>query len=172
MVHEEYIDEEVWNPDIDQSKGHVPDDHIDTSDPIVIDRKPYVPSPMLDIYGDGHKFDIFDNQNLYMIVKIIKDYVDRQIYIRDIAYKLGVKNRQVIFSMVTQPHAPDMDYYLQNFASRIKADVVRLIGDYFIFKDKVQNYHKAQKELILIIREKDDAEVKEPDEERFPGIFK
>ena len=153
MNYKKYLTEEIWNPVVDTDLGHIEDKIVDVSDPIVIDRHSPI-APVMDIYGKGHQFDIFDNQTLYMIIKIIKDFVDKKIYIRDVAYKLSTDKRKVVFSMITNPNQRIVDYHLDSFSEMIKHRIIQQLGDNFLFDQEIKKVNKDQLELILIVFEK------------------
>jgi len=59
-------------------------------------------SPVLDAYGDGKGFEISDSADLYEVTKLIKDLLDKHLYVQSFQYGLDVNGNKVTFTGTTE----------------------------------------------------------------------
>jgi hypothetical protein len=114
----------------------------DNSDPIgdVDDFKPN--SEMQKFYARGSGLDITDNQDLYEVVKMVKDMTDKHLYARDMTWKVDIANRKATFSFISGENEDDVvnEFFLQGVQQYIITEILRKFGPlYKIDSDFLKN---------------------------------
>jgi hypothetical protein len=97
-------------------------------------------SDVLNIYSKGKDFDLTDNQNLYEVVKLMKDILDKHLFVRDIVYKFDIKNRKLTVNIELREGYEDGNYYfLDGFYQYIVSQINLKFGSNFF---KIRKYMK------------------------------
>lgn len=73
---------------------------VDLSDPIPSDQdKIDSNSKILNIYKNGKSFSIYDNSNILNVIKLVKDFVDRNRNIFGMSYQIDMEGKEVRFQI-------------------------------------------------------------------------
>ncbi|MFA5484957.1 MAG: hypothetical protein WC260_01785 [Candidatus Pacearchaeota archaeon] len=98
---EKGLDISVNPDDVDAFKAGALDisKPVKSSDDLI---KPDPKFPILDYYGQGKRFSIVDSADLYEITKLIKDLVDKHMWVQSFGYAIDVKDNSVSFSGTTE----------------------------------------------------------------------
>ena len=104
-------------------------------------------SPVLDIYGNGKDFEITDNQQLYEIVKMVKDILDKHFYAENFLYNMGVEYNKLIVKFMDEDEKKDaISIKNSMWTSYILDDIIGFIE--LEFNRKYPNKVKVKKEII------------------------
>lgn len=124
-------------------------------------------APMLNIYSKGDGFKIHDNSSLYEVIKIFKDYTDRQPMFQTCGYAIDVNNKRLVFNIITDNDHMITGEYISGMIETLRSEIQRRFGDTFeitseekdLFGDIGQDVgigpSQGKKEIRVYIIEKD-----------------
>lgn len=151
----DFVDDETFTTneiDVDE----VPDN----SDPILDADEFLKPNAeTLEIYAKGKGFDLTDNQDLYEVVKLVKDMTDKHLYMKDMTWKVDIKNRKAIFTfrLGEDEELDQNDFFLQGVEKYIISEMWRKYGPLYDVNAEFLKDAKGRDVMKLAV-EKDDNE--------------
>ena len=93
----------------------------------------------LDIYGQGKRFKIEDNQLFYEVVKIVKEIIDRHYYNQQVTLSVDIANKAVLFTFIVDSKDIKHSYFIETLYMFINIQLSRQYGGYFkILRDDYQ----------------------------------
>lgn len=133
------VEEPLIDSDIDVIDGIYGDEIIveiipNNSDPILDSSEfMYTNSEMQAIYSQGKGFELTSNQDLYEVVKLVKDFCDRHQYQRDMTWRVDIANRKAIFTFMLgdQKSKDENEFFLQGVNQYIMSDLYRRFGNLY-----------------------------------------
>lgn len=114
-----------------------------------------IKSPVMGIYSRGEKFEIHDNQDLYEIVKMVKDFTDKHFYAQNFKYLTEVSYRTLIIRIIQNPkklgQGDIMDYHVSSVIQFITSNIERLFpGKYNLASSKKTLPNGLQETTVVI----------------------
>jgi len=100
---------------------------------------------------------LLDNQILYEIIKIVKDIMDKHLYIREISYLAKLSQNKVEFDIIYEVYENLADYYVDGMVDFIEAIIEQRYPNSFEFdrrKKEVLTPRKNIKGIIFTVKEK------------------
>lgn len=115
-------------------------------------------SPVVDIYGNGEEFNIVDNQDLYEMVKIIKDYIDKHFYASNFKYNYAVDYNKLIFQVENEKknQQSSMFHYLiaDDMVNMIQNRIQRQYNRMYSVSKEVYDLDEDNEIIKIIISKK------------------
>ncbi|MFW6282044.1 MAG: hypothetical protein ACOC1O_04550 [bacterium] len=142
-------DEEFFVDEIDVEE--IPDN----SDPILnADEFIKSNSDIMDFYSKGKGFDLTDNLELYEVVKMVKDLLDKHLFQEDVTWKVDIANRKAIFTFKIK--GDNNKYFLHRIQYYVINKISVKFSNVFDIKTKlINNSFGNENVMIMIINEKE-----------------
>ena len=118
-LYEQYLiekteedEEETSASNVSASEDSTNDDELESAEDMMSAKRN---SPILNIYGTGKKFKISDNEDLFQIAKIIKDFTDRHFYSQNFKHGTNITHNSLEFKVIIEKEKTD---YTNSFRLR------------------------------------------------------
>jgi len=154
----EFVDNETFDAPHINVEG-VPDN----SDPILnADEFLYSNADAQSFYARGNGFNITDNQDLYEVIKLIKDMTDRHLYMRELSWKVDVKNRRAhfIFRLGNEENDITEDFFLQGINQYVISELWKKYGPLYDVDVKFDKDGSGQNVMEMTVAKNKDEERK------------
>jgi len=152
----EFMDNDYPSEEIDVEE--IPNN----SDPTLnSDEFLYSNSDSMSFYARGNGFDIADNQDLYEIIKLVKDLTDKHLYFRDMFWKVDVARRKAVFNFILGKEVTDEsdEFFLKGVQQYVTTQMIKKFGNLYMIDAKFLNNSEGQKIMKLTIeRDKNEEE--------------
>ena len=176
-VDDEFIQEEpedaIQEPEEDYGLDFVDDEEFnapqlnvqqtpDNSDPILnADEFMYSNSEPQSYYAKGSGFDLADNQDLYEVIKSVKDLTDRHLYVRDMTWKVNVAHRKAVFSFKLGENEDENeagnDFFFEGIQQHLMTQLFNKFGPLYKIETEKSKDNDGQFIMKMTV-EKDDKE--------------
>jgi hypothetical protein len=117
------------------------------------------PSPILNVYGSGERFDISDNEDLFQMVKMIKDMIDKHFYSSNFKYSYKVDYQTLVFEVESQKNSQEVSMVnhliVDDLVNMVETGISRRYQNLFKISRETCDIGEG-KEIIKIIIKKID----------------
>jgi len=135
-------EDSVEEPEDDYGLDFVDDEKF-TTDEIEVEEIPDLSDPILNAdefmksnsevmshYAKGKGFEVIDNQDLYEVVKTVKDMTDKHLYFRDMTWKVNIDHGKAkfIFKIGDDESANENDFFLQGVKRYVISELWKKYG--------------------------------------------
>lgn len=148
----DFVDDETFNAE-EIEVEEIPDN----SDP-VLDASEFMPNSELQrIYSKGKGLDITDNQDLYEVIKLVKDMTDKHLYMRDMTWKVDIANRKANFTFKVDSVNSD-DFFLKGIQQYVVQEIFKKFGPLYKVDTKYLKDNKGNSIMELKVEKEEDTE--------------
>lgn len=121
-------------------------------------KKYGIKSPVMGIYSRGDRFEIHDNQDLYQIVKMVKDFTDKHFYAQNFKYLTEVSYRTLTIKIIQNPHkigqGDIMDYHISSVIQYITSTINTLFPGKYDIDTMDKTLPSGLKETTVVVKQK------------------
>lgn len=113
-------------------------------------------SPILGVYSKGEHLVISDNEQLYEIAKMIKDFTDKHFYNRNFKYGIKIAYNTLEFKVVDDKSKPEYirNYHLEGIIQYVLEKVNLMYQEKFDTEILIRDLKNNKRIITLIIKEK------------------
>lgn len=150
-----------------EEPNEFPDDEKFYNDVIAVKKIPDNSDPILDaneflkpnaeiqaIYAKGQGFDLEDNLEYYEAVKLVKDMTDKNLYMRNMTWKVDIAHREAKFTFTLGDNdIEDVDeFFMNGIQQHITQNLYQKFGPIFKIDAKFSKNFKGQHNMELTIK--------------------
>jgi len=111
-------------------------------------------SDLMDMYAKGDGFSLNNNLDLYEVIKLMKDILDRHLFVQDMTYVADTKDRSVTFTLSLNSDMVDIEsdkIFLTGFYDYLVTMICQKFGrEYFQMSYKIKFIdNKSIMEIII-----------------------
>jgi hypothetical protein len=115
----------------------------------------YSNSEPLTYYARGNGFDLTDNQDFYEVIKLIKDFVDRNVFAKNMTWKADIKNRKLQISFTVGDGSETDEFFFDGLRMYILSKVKARFFDAIEDDIEIINANGTNK-MIVTLQKKDE----------------
>lgn len=109
-------------------------------------------SRIFDIYGSGSTLDMQDNQRIYEVIKVVKDIMDRHLFINSVQYRTNNRTKSVVFHFIlTDDDDMANEFFLQGLLQYVTNEVNNKIGSAFDFEYDLKKNVDGFDSMVLTV---------------------
>ena len=109
------------------------------------------------MYSDGKHLNISDNQDLFEIVKIIKDFTDKHFYAQNFKYLTEVSYRTLTIKIIQNPNTLGqgdiMDYHVSSVIQFIISNIERIYPGKYSLTSSKKTLSNGLEETKVVIKQ-------------------
>lgn len=158
-------EDSVEEPEDDYGLDFVDDEKF-TTDEIEVEEIPDLSDPILNAdefmksnsevmshYANGKGFEVIDNQDLYEVVKTVKDMTDKHLYFRDMTWKVNMDHSKAkfIFKIGDDESSNENDFFLQGVKRYVISELWNKYGPLYDVDTEFSNDIDGRKLMILTV---------------------
>ncbi len=164
-------EDSIEEPEDDYGLDFVDDEKF-TTDEIEVEEIPDLSDPILNAdefmksnsevmsqYAKGKGFEVVDNQDLYEVVKTVKDMTDKHLYFRDMTWKVNIDHGKAkfIFKIGDDESANENDFFLQGVKRYVISELWKKYGPLYDVDTEFSKDVEG-KDLMILTVEKNEEE--------------
>lgn len=88
-------------------------------------------APALNLYANGDAFNIHDNSALYEVIKIFKEFTDREPEFQSVNYAIDVNNKRLIFSVISSNDYMVTKEVINGVVDALRVEIEKKFGKTF-----------------------------------------
>ncbi len=111
-------------------------------------------------YAKGNGFDLTDNSDLYEVVKLVKDMVDRHLYMRDLTWKVDIAHRKAVFvfTLGNLYYEDEVDdFFLQGVQQYVTGDMMKRYGSLYNIDSEFSKNGTGQNIMTLTVKKRSES---------------
>jgi len=131
----------------------------DTSDkPHGAEDYTYSNSDMQSFYSRGNGFVTDDHAEFYEAIKAVKDLTDKHLFLRNMTWKVGMKDDKIIFTFtVTNLESEEeTDFFLHGVQQHLVLNLIRRLGNIYEIDSKFIKDEEDHQILKIIMKRNDE----------------